>query len=63
MEPTKKPWQSKTLVVNFLMAAGVLLYPPLSEWISAHPSELASAWAVLGILLRLVTKEKISLSE
>ena len=63
METSKKPWQSKTLVLNLLMAAGVLLYPPLSEWISAHPSEVASAWAVLGILLRLVTKEKIVLSE
>lgn len=63
MEPTKKPWQSKTLVVNFLMAAGVLLYPPMSGWISAHPTEVASAWAVLGILLRLVTKDRVSLSE
>lgn len=60
---SKKPWQSKTIVFNFLMAAGALLYPPLVELLAAHPAEVASAWAVLGILLRLVTKDRIALSE
>ena len=60
---TKRPWQSKTVVVNFLMAAGVLLYPPMAAWISAHPTELSSAWAVLNILLRVVSKDQVTLSE
>lgn len=63
LDSAKKPWQSKTIVLNFLMAAGALFYAPMAEWIAGNPGAVASAWAVLGILLRLVSKDKISLSE
>lgn len=59
----KKPWQSKTIVVNFLLAAGALLYPPAQEWISQNPVVVSSAWALLGIVLRLVTNQRVSLGE
>lgn len=63
MEESKKPWQSKTILVNFAAAAGALFYPPVAEWIAANPGILASAFAVLNILLRLVTKDRIGLTE
>jgi len=63
LESSKKPWQSKTIVVNALMALGALFYAPMSDWISANPGAVASAWSVLGILLRLISKDKVSLSE
>lgn len=63
MEPVKKPWQSKTIVLNFLMAASALAYPPVAEWISANPVAVASGWAVLGILVRLITRDRVSLGE
>ena len=63
MEPAKKPWQSKTIIMNFVLAASALLYPPVSEWISANPVAVASAWAVLGILVRLITRDRVSLGE
>ncbi len=60
---TKKPWQSKTIIVNFIAAAGALFYPPVAQWIAAHPVELASAFSILNIVLRVITKDKISIVE
>lgn len=59
----KKPWQSKTILVNFLVAASALFYPPVGEWVSANPSEVATLFSILNIVLRLVTKDKIAISE
>lgn len=59
----KKPWQSKTILMNFVVAAGALFYPPVAEWVSAHPIEISSLFAVMNIVLRVVTKDKISISE
>jgi hypothetical protein len=59
----KKPWQSKTILVNFAIAAAALFYPPAAEWISGHPVEVSSLFAIVNIVLRVVTKDKISISE
>lgn len=60
---TKKPWQSKTIIVNFVAAAGALFFPPFTQWISAHPAEIASAFSILNIVLRVITKDKIAIAE
>lgn len=63
----KKPWQSKTIIVNAvlgLMAALAVFMPGASEvsaWIGAHGGEIAVGWSILNVLLRLITKDKISL--
>lgn len=59
----KKPWQSKTIIVNFIVAAAALFYPPAHEWVQAHPMEISSLFAIVNVVLRLVTKDKISILE
>ena len=59
---TKKPWWSITLWTNAIAAVAALAYPPASEFISAHPQEVALIWSLLNMAIRLITKEKISLS-
>jgi len=60
---SKKPYQSKTILVNFVVAAAALFYPPAAQYISAHPAEVAALLSIVNILLRTVTKDRISLSE
>jgi len=64
---TKKPWQSKTLVVNAVLGviAFIALFFPGAEaahtFINAHGSEIGMLWALLNIVLRAITKDKIGL--
>lgn len=66
---TKKPWLSKTVIVNAVMGvvmAVAAFYPPakvVSDFISAHAAEIGMVWGILNIILRAITKDKISLSE
>ena len=60
---SKKPYQSKTLIVNALVAVLALVAPGASEFISAHPGEVAVAFSMINMALRLISKDKISLSE
>jgi len=55
----KKPWFSKTLIVNFVMAA--LAVSGLGEKVSLSSDQLVMALSGLNIVLRLVTKDKIGL--
>lgn len=57
----KKPWQSKTLWINLAVAVSALFVPGGTDWISAHPVEITVGFSVLNIVLRLVTKDKISI--
>lgn len=59
----KKPWQSKTILVNFICASSALFFPSVGEWISAHPLEMTSLFSILNIVLRVISKDKISISE
>lgn len=70
MEPqVKYPWQSKTILLNAvlgILAAVALLVPGASvvkDFITAHAAEIGVAWSVLGVLLRLVTKDKVVLGD
>ena len=66
---TKKPWQSKTLLLNGiagLLAAVALFVPQAADvqvFIAAHAAEIGMVWAILGIALRAVTKDKIGLGD
>lgn len=55
----KKPWFSKTLIVNFVMAA--LAVSGLSSKVEISADQLGMALAGINIILRLVTKDKIGL--
>ena len=54
----KKPWYSKTLLVNAIVA-GLAFFPSVAKSIS--PETIMQGMAVINIILRLVTKDKIGL--
>jgi hypothetical protein len=64
---SKKPWQSKTVVVNGIMGllSFVAIFLPgaegLKSLINGHPGEIIMAWSVIGIALRMISKDKIAL--
>lgn len=59
----KKPWLSKTLWLNAIMALSALVFPAVGEWITAHPMEVMYVVTGLNFLLRFVTKGKIQIAE
>ena len=60
---SKKPWQSKTILLNFICAASALFIPSVGEWVNAHPLEVTSLFSILNIVLRVISKDKISIGE
>ncbi len=65
----KKPWLSKTILLNavFGLVAVAAMFVPAADaagdLIKAHAAEIGAAWSVLGIVLRVVSKDKISLAD
>lgn len=57
--PVKKPWFSKTLIVNFVMSA--LAVAGLTEKVGMSADQLVMALTGINIILRLVTKDKLGL--
>jgi len=62
----KKPWESKTILFNALVAilgviASLGFMPSIHEWVQANAEIVMAGIGGLGILLRLVTKGKISI--
>jgi peptidoglycan/LPS O-acetylase OafA/YrhL len=56
----KSIFKSKTAAASFLVAlAG--LWAPSREWIAANPAAATSIIGVVGIVLRLATKDKVVL--
>lgn len=63
MESAKKPWLSKTLWVNALVAIFAIAYPPASAWMAEHMDIVVAVFAGLNMILRLITKDKIGFEE
>lgn len=61
---SKKPWESKTLWANFIMAA-VALIPSqdVQDFFLQNSGVLPMLFLMVNTLLRLVTKDKISLKD
>lgn len=59
---SKKPWLSKTVWVGLITAVAPFV-PGMSEWLSANAAVVVSVLGAIGILLRLITKDKISLGD
>jgi len=61
-----KPWYlSKTILVQLLGAVAIiagLFSPTVGDFIKNNFSEVGAAWAIVNVLLRLVTKEQVSIS-
>lgn len=61
LEESKKPWASKTLWLNLLIAVGAMLpWEPVKEVLSE--GNLVMILSVTNMVLRLVTKDKIGLN-
>lgn len=56
----KSVLQSKTIWVNLIMAVAAF-FPSVQTYISAHPELIPTAFAVLNILIRLVTKQGVEI--
>lgn len=69
VQGVKSPWQSKTILVNFaVMFVGALaiMVPsmvPVKAWIDANGVTIATALGVIGMILRVVSKDKIVLGD
>jgi hypothetical protein len=61
MEATKKPWFSKTLIINFIVAACAIVGFSLDS-IGITETVMVTALNFINIILRMVTKDKIGLS-
>lgn len=68
-QSVKKPYESKTIVVNGILGVLVALAPFLpfaegaSQWITSHGSIVGGFWAVMAIALRFITKDAIVLKD
>lgn len=57
---TKKIWQSKTFWAQ-VATVGLSLIPAVRGYAAANPEQVIAGLAAVNTLLRLATKEKISL--
>ena len=57
----KKPWMSKTLILNTVMA--VLAVSGMAEKVNLSADQMMMMLSGVNIILRLVTKDKIGLEE
>ena len=57
---SKKAWQSKTVWIN-LIAAIAAFIPAGAEWVQSHEQAFLIGFSAINIVLRLVTKDKISI--
>ncbi len=64
-QPTdsKKPWLSKTIWMNFILAAIALASPTVQGWASDHPEVLPMFMAGVNVALRFITKDAVSLND
>jgi hypothetical protein len=58
-----KPWYlSKTILVNILMGIALIVAqfsPSAAEFIRTYFAEAGTAWALVNIVLRLLTKKEV----
>ena len=60
---TKKPWQSKTIWTNVILALLALLSPTAQAWASDHPEVLPLFFTAVNVALRFITKDAVSLND
>ncbi len=66
---SKKPWQSKTILVASVLGLLSALSPfvpalePVKVWIEGNGVMISSLWGVLAIALRAITKDAVVLRD
>lgn len=67
--PSKKPWESKTIVVAAVVGFITVVLPffpglsAYSDWINSNGVTISGIWMVLSVVLRFVTKGAVSLED
>jgi len=59
----KKWYMSKTILMNVLMGLAMILSvfaPSVSAFIKEYFAEAGMGWALINVILRLITKEELS---
>lgn len=60
-EPQPKPIiLSKTVLVQ-IVALVILTFPQAREFLAPYATEVGGAWAVLNIVLRMITKDRVKI--
>lgn len=69
MQDTKKPYESKTIIINAIIGLSMALsafIPQLSgvkSFIETNAVMIGTVWSILGIALRAISKDKIVLTD
>lgn len=63
IKTTKKPWLSKTLWLNAVVATLSLTVPVAADLIKAHPEIMITVFAGVNIILRFLTEDKLQLTD
>lgn len=58
---SKPFWQSKTFWIQILGAVALAI-PSSRQFIQDNLGEAGAAWALINIVLRLISKDKVSIS-
>ena len=66
---SKKPWQSKTVWLNVIMGVSLALSSlvpgglAVHDWVGAHMDLIGMVWAGANVVLRFISKDKLSLED
>jgi len=66
---TKYPWQSRTILMNGIVGLVAFLSlfwsgaHVITDYLTSHSAQAVVIWSVLNMALRLVTKDKIVLTD
>lgn len=61
--PSKKPYLSKTLWLNFIVALLALASPAARDFVVGNPQFVIVGFALINMVLRLVTNNAIQLED
>jgi len=61
-QQAKKPWESKTVWKGIIIALAALS-PVANDFVAKNPQLILIALGGVDVILRLITKDKISLGE
>lgn len=59
---SKKPWLSKTILINAALAVSAF-FPPALAWMQGNMELVVAGIGIVNVILRAVTKDKISIGE
>lgn len=60
---SKRPWESKTLIFNFIMAVLALFWPVGHEFMVANPEIFTYVILGANVVLRIISKGAIQISD